>query len=96
MYKNNYITTECTKGSTIELDRIENSDIYSLEIFPSNQSDDSFQEQEFHTFINMGDYSSTNRINVDYINYPTDWTQQDKEEFWKTIKFIIDTQILIK
>jgi hypothetical protein len=93
-YKKDYHTFDVDfKEASICLAQIEDSDVFSLEIFPVGQSEESFEEAEFHTFVNMKEYKETGEINIDYLNYPDDWKDEDIQQFWKDVEFEIKTNI---
>lgn len=61
-------------GSCVSADQIEYSNIWAVEIFPPEQSEESFEKAQYSGAINM----NTKDFNIS--EYPENWTYEQKKE----------------
>lgn len=61
-------------GSCVSADQIEDGNIWAVEIFPPNQSEESFEKAQYSGAINM----NTKDFNIS--EYPENWTYEQKKE----------------
>ena len=89
-------------GSTVQSYQIENGSVWTLEIFPKNQTRESFEKAEFIGHIVI--FEKPKQIipycassSFDYgINYPYEWNSNLKKEFYENLLCELEQVKLIK
>lgn len=72
-----------TNFGNISIYQVEWSDIFSVEIFPSGQSDESFQSAEFNNFVTLEDVIN-NKVNIE--NFPSNLTSKQLKLINKRVR----------
>ena len=68
-----------SNGSCVQAWQVEQGKVWTLEVFPPNQTTESFESCQYNGSIEM----STNGTKSDWCikEYPETWTSEDKEEY---------------
>lgn len=56
----------------------------TAEVFPDNQSKDSFEKAEFETIAKVDTWANNNVTEYD-LNVPSDMTEQERKDYYNTI-----------
>ena len=67
-----------TELGIIDINQIENSTIFSIEIFPFDQSNESFESAEFNNFHNIADEDGLNPDFFSLPYHPSNWTWEQR------------------
>lgn len=76
----NIVDLYMTDNSVIEMYQVENGEIWTLEVFPPNQTEESFNKAEFSGFLHLIDKEWSLEA------YPPNWTTKQIDEFNQIVK----------
>lgn len=76
----NIVDLYMTDNSVIEMYQVENGEVWTLEVFPPNQTDESFNKAEFSGWLDL--------IHKEWEleEYPSEWNSKLIDEFNQTVR----------